>query len=180
MTHGMKRCALASSESKPEHPYIKELQEKREFFQQRIMEDENERGAVYQGYLGAHESTKTFFAAMYYVTDENKAFILIEKDRPWVRQMHEYSTLGVVTMSYYLSFQQKNSVVQKLLKLEFIPTLKDKELAFLERWERVPFNKMALVRYVVAHSLGIAPEQFPQDLVNLIASFMFETEKSLF
>lgn len=46
--------------------------------------------------------------------------------------------------------------------------------------ERVPFNKMALVRYVVAHSLGIAPEQFPQDLVNLIASFMFETEKSLF
>ncbi|HLW73002.1 MAG TPA: hypothetical protein VKR54_03055 [Candidatus Babeliales bacterium] len=184
--HSMKRRKLASFESKFEHSYIEKLQNGRDFLKYQILEDENDKSLrkVYQGWLGPYVGTRNFFEAIYRAEDENKAGSIIDESYriyPSVqRQIHEYSALGITTMSFNLSYQAKNNIVQKLFMYGVTPTLKDKNLAFLEKWERVPFKKMPLVRYVAAHTLGIVPEEFPYEVVIIIAELMVDIEKLLF
>lgn len=56
-----------------------------------------------------------------------------------------YSGLGIITISPNISVQEKRDIIQELFTQGFTPTPKDKKLAFLELWERIPFDKIMLL-----------------------------------
>lgn len=61
------------------------------------------------------------------------------------RHIHGYSALGITILSPHISFQEKSEIIQIMYPFGFTPTSNDTELAFLEWWERIPFDKIMLL-----------------------------------
>ncbi len=76
-------------------------------------------------------------------------------------------------------FKQKKEHIQELLALDFVSTIKDKEFATLEKWERCDALLMIKKMYFLLKSPLLSEMNVPQEIVQYIALLMWETEESL-
>jgi hypothetical protein len=92
----------------------------------------------------------------------------------------QHSVFGIVLIApeHAVPFKDKKRCVQRLKALGFRPTEGDTKLAFLEWWERVPFNKM-LFLYHAAIKDETNFAVLPRELIQLIALAMAQSEESL-
>ena len=113
--------------------------------------------------------------------------------RLFTEESQQYSLAGLLTMSVKncfpcetIGYNKKKENLSRLFNdLACPPTLKDKELAIVEKWERCKdsikniylFN--CIVNYAKqdeTHCLS----QIPQDLIKYISFLIFDTEELLF
>jgi hypothetical protein len=132
------------------------------------------------GYLEewGYHSQEQLFKSIYHATNRdeeyNKIVITLEHIG-WCRNVSikGCSVLGIVTMAYQLSFQDKIMLIKDFISCGFQRTPGDAQLALLEKWERV-IPKMTLWYYAFNHTALLLPE-----LRLLIAQFLFDAEISL-
>ena len=132
---------------------------------------------------------------------ENHNFALREMANSYNREkakkftFHGYSYLGLVAMSIKVypsqmpidnypeqaSFIQKKTFIDILKKANFLPTPKDRKIAFLEKWERCKsiIKNICFFRYAYSISEILPELLIPQEVINDISLLMFETEESL-
>ncbi len=80
------------------------------------------------------------------------------------------SPFNSIITSKDLSFQKKKETIRALTEMGFIINAEDREMALLEKWERIPFEKISLLNHIAI----VLPE-----LSMLIAKYMFDLEESL-
>lgn len=139
---------------------IKDLKHKRKILKEHLESKNN--------HFWQWDPNDDCFHFIYKAKDSASLGTIIRLYTPSMR-VQEYSALGVTTMLPNLSLQEKRNLIQKLIPLHFTPTPEDKELAFLEWWERTPFNKGILLQLTLPH-----------DLLIYIATFIIDLEKPLF
>lgn len=93
-------------------------------------------------------------------------------------QIEECSALGIITIAEQLTFSEKKELIQQLCTYNFVPTLKDKELAVLERWER-SCNQMVL-HYAARKNKKSPLYKLRSKFIRKIFSFMVDLEELLF
>lgn len=103
---------------------------------------------------------------------------------PWISMYHldAASALGVITIAPNLSLTEKKDIIQQLVFLDFKQTtIRDKELAIVEQWERWQpiIQKICLLRSAKQCNPNFLPQILPE-LVKHIEIFMLKTEKALF
>ncbi|HSC25477.1 MAG TPA: hypothetical protein VLB80_04660 [Candidatus Babeliales bacterium] len=93
----------------------------------------------------------------------------------------KYSVLSIAALTHYKKpLSQQNEFIRKLLILNYNPTSDDRNIAFIERWERISWNKIILLLCAKNHQDGNISTELPYKIIQLITWFMFTTEKSLF
>ncbi len=139
------------------------------------------RALYYLPYDGeSRQKTLSLLYAYNQEYDKLSPLITTNKDFLNIRTNKNYSALGIATITpQNIPFPEQKEFIQKLFMLGFTPTPEDKGLAFLERWERISFDKMILL-YGGQQSLTSVLWEFPHDLILLIAWHMCDLEESLF
>jgi hypothetical protein len=156
---------------------IAELQSTRNIVERTLIKRHN--SAVVRGWSVA---TSTFFYSIYTAkTTADFDNALMAKGKLYIqlyRKEHikECSAFGITTIAHSLPVLEKRYIIQELCTLNFTPTPRDKELAFLEWWKRIPTDKLTLLYYASTRNLGVVP-RLPQDLIVFIAKLI---EKPLF
>lgn len=151
---------------------ITELKQTRGIVERTLNKQHN--SAIVRGWSVA---TSTFFYSIYTAkTTVNFDNALMAKGRLYIqlyRKEHikECSAFGITAIAHSLPVPEKRYVIQELFTHNFIPTPRDRELAFLEWWERLPVNKLTLLHYAATHNSATIPT-LPRDLILFIAQLM--------
>ncbi|HSC25474.1 MAG TPA: hypothetical protein VLB80_04645 [Candidatus Babeliales bacterium] len=92
----------------------------------------------------------------------------------------KYSVLGIAALTpHKIPFSEQKEFMQKLLILGYTPTCSDKDIAFIKKWEKTPWNKMALFHYANQDQNNCIL-RLPTELTQFIALLIFSAEESLF
>jgi hypothetical protein len=102
---------------------------------------------------------------------DSKWLVTLQKTR-----IDDYSALGSATMAEEVTFEEKQKFIQKLLNLGFEPTVGDRELALVERWERIESIRSIYIQKICLLISASNNSQVPRDLVQYILSLKFDTE----
>ncbi len=79
-------------------------------------------------------------------------------------------------MAEKVTFEEKQKFIQILRDLGFEPTPEDRELALVERLERIESIKKIYPKKICLLNFIINNSQMPHELIQYIISFMFNTE----
>jgi hypothetical protein len=154
-----------------EHPYIIELQKKWDNLENSIENTKIDS-------LQSNTNKRTLYCI--YKTKTN---IIIDKPGNYYYPNRPpflgYSALGVTVIAPYLTLQRKSAAIEKALSRGLIPTIKDKELAYLEWWRRIPFQQIVSFQCLIQKNQTIF-STLPPELIDLISLLMATTEKPLF
>jgi hypothetical protein len=139
-------------------------------------------GYVIRGWSSAASG---FFYSLYTAkshNDCNKA--LMNRGELYIKlycgeQIEGSTALGITTMAHSVPFLEKKEFIQTLLQHGFRPTEKDKELAFLEKWERSS-NKMVLLHYAARKNNKSSLYKLRSKFIVKIFSFLVNLEELLF
>ena len=147
----------------------------------------NEINERHYGYIvrGWSSAASAFFYSLYTAkshNDFNKA--LMNRGELYIKlycgeQIEGSTALGITTMAKSVPFSEKKEFIQTLLQHDFSPTIKDKELAFLEKWERAS-NKMALLHYTARKNNKSSLYKLRFKYIIKIFSFLVDLEELLF
>ncbi|HEX4069078.1 MAG TPA: hypothetical protein VHX42_03195 [Candidatus Babeliales bacterium] len=152
-----------------EHSYIVELQKKWDHLQTTL---ENKKNNAFQ-----YNEQKRTLHCIYHTNSK----IIIDHPGNYYRsdiKFLGYSPLGITVIAPHLTIEQKRTIMEKVIPNRLIPTEKDKELAYLEWWKRIPLQQIILLHCVTQKNTIFFP--LPSELIHLILIRMAQAEKPLF
>jgi hypothetical protein len=147
----------------------------------------NELYERHYGYLvrGWSPAATTFFYYLYTAKSHNDCNnALMNRGELYIKlycteQIEGSTALGITTMAKSVPFSEKKEFIQTLLLHGFSPTAKDKELAFLEKWERAS-DKMILLHYTSRKNSKSSLYKLRSKFIIKIFSFLVDLEELLF
>jgi hypothetical protein len=155
--------------------YIKELEIEREELQKELISR-----ALYYLPYDNEKKEQTLFLLYAYNHEYEKMFPMITKNRDFLNLVtnKNYSVFGIATITpQNIPFSEQKNFIQKLYMLGRKPTREDKQLALLEKWERV-LNKRLLWHCAYKDPSNIIAT-LPFEIMLFISQNMFDVEESL-
>jgi hypothetical protein len=93
-------------------------------------------------------------------------------------RLQECSAFSVITIAPHLTFKEKKEFARMLRYYNFVPTLEDKDFAFVEKLKRCA---SLYIKKIWPLSCALDVPEIPHELIKKeIALLMFEKEESLF
>jgi hypothetical protein len=142
-------------------------------FQHHVINNNPTKFLQYIYYRKFHESENEYFNLNCLKSNAN---LLLQCKQATIEN---YSALGAAVIAKDVDSEEKRELIEKLISMGFEPTLKDKELAYLELYERSSDDIKRKLMLAYGHNNQQSPlSKIPHEIVRYIGTFV-SNERSL-